>query len=332
MSTILPLFKNGNSFREPAPLKMEIRSIVSRLFRPRQRRVGIYQKNSPLFKLPLEIRNEIYMYIFASALVHDRTNEPFSDWDHLLLTCRGIETEMVSLPVEPIISLVQVNWGDHFQSCPLRVTYTVDEKDQSNLRIAIPRIMWEWYASSLPFWIPRFISPLFRIFTDTVTIQTYEHRTGHPNLYPVSSTMDDTVMFLQLLAIAYARIAPILSSMQTIWRYRNAKQPSKRTSGDLMPPPCRDLFNAKRVEFICDLGQNDDFRSAWIPPEYAKGARLLTSIKNTSIGFNVRGKCLLHVSVDGRTIFDGFVWESDTRFRRVNSDTRTPMWISRFVR
>ncbi|KAF2438918.1 hypothetical protein P171DRAFT_490955 [Karstenula rhodostoma CBS 690.94] len=316
---------------------MGIRSTISKIF-GRRRGLEVYQKNSPLFKLPLELRNDIYMYIFASALVHDQTFEPLSDWDRLLLTCHGIKNEMVSLPAQPIISLVQLDWEDSFPSCPLRITYTVDEQGKSNLDIAIPRIMWERHAPSLPNWIPHFISPLFRIVTDIVTIQTYEHRHRHPNLFLPDSSLDDVVVFLQLMAIAYARIAPLPLDLRSIW-YEAATEPWNQPSPalvssswchtgepssekQLMPPPCRDFFNAKRVEFIRDFGQIDEVRSAWIPPEYVKGVRLLSVLKN-DLGFDIRGRCLLHVGSDRRTLLDGFAWESDTRFRKVDTNTRS---------
>jgi hypothetical protein len=289
-------------------MKMRIRAAISQLFRRVGRRTEMYQKKSPFFKLPLELRSEIYMYIFASALIHQPTREPLSDWDRLLLTCRGIKYEMESLPAIPIIALVTANWLDHFPSTPLEVTYTIDDHEQRNLSVAFPSEMYGKHSNSLSLLIPVYISPLFRIFADVITIRSYEHGIPGPTILPLG--VYDAIIFEQLMGMAFARVPFVVSAYKEIRR-------KERNIIPIIPPPCRNYLNTNRVEFFCRSREDKEIWNKWVALGYGRESRVLRN-SGKSMTIQVRGRCLLRPCEDGPKpfrLFDGFVWESDTRFQ-----------------
>ncbi|KAF1977514.1 hypothetical protein BU23DRAFT_298530 [Bimuria novae-zelandiae CBS 107.79] len=183
------------------------------------------QGQCSFFSLPLELRNEVYMYIFASSLVHEPSKEPLTDWDNLLLTCRQIKYEMERMPATPIIALVATVWTDNFPGTPLRIERIANSNSTYGtqfLTVAMPRAMFQASPRDhLLEYISMYISPLFRIFTEKLLITLYDDGSPLVNQLPdLVFTLDDIV-----------------------WgRYRGLS-----TANNVGGAPCRNYFNANEV-------------------------------------------------------------------------------------
>ena len=144
------------------------------LFTPfRQRRQPQPQLQSSLFNLPLELRFEIYTYVFAASMVHDPQEHT---WDNLLLSCRQAKLEMESLPAAPIMSMVESLWSQEFPHHPLSTFMTFKNGRVSEMCVGIPRRIFgtEPYCYHIP-GIPDYVTlPLFRIYSEAFTLCIYD--------------------------------------------------------------------------------------------------------------------------------------------------------------
>jgi hypothetical protein len=161
------------------------------------------QLQSPLFSLPLELRNQIYTDVFTSSIISikERTDEPLSDWDNLLLTCHQAKFEMESIPAKPIIDAVQAQWESYVLNAPLRIKTTYDDTTLTELEIGIPRALFQPKLEKASYtYIPIFISPLFRLFSTTLIIKVGDD--GTPLVYLRDLLCD---IFQPVFATVWAR-------------------------------------------------------------------------------------------------------------------------------
>ncbi|KAF2477151.1 uncharacterized protein BDR25DRAFT_349044 [Lindgomyces ingoldianus] len=208
-----------------------IKKILVKFFGSRTR--VLPQPQSLFLTLPLEIRHMIFMYVFASSMIHERDNNSLSTWDHLLLSCRQVKIEMESMPAQPIISLVNTHWRKRFPNHPLNISAVTKNGVVQDLVVAIPRaVLQPAYRKKIRTYIPDYISPLFRIYADTLTLMI--HDDGSP-LVNMNSVPVYEHMLRQILSTLWARerTLPLLAK--------------KCRVKILPPPPSRNYFNAKKV-------------------------------------------------------------------------------------
>ncbi|KAF2240381.1 hypothetical protein BU26DRAFT_526035 [Trematosphaeria pertusa] len=278
------------------------RSIGSRLAKVfgLRRRIQL-QPQSAFLSLPLEIRHQIYLYAFASSMIHEPEKTPLSTWDHLLLSCRQVKMEMGSAPAQPIISLVVGHWKQTFPNHPLQVSATVKDGVVRELAIGVPRaVLQPAYQHLVASYIPDYISPLFRIYTDTLTLKI--HDDGSP-LVDTTRVPVPYHMFGQILSIVWARERTLSS-----WGRKIFKNP-------LPPPPSRHYYNAKKI-VVNWQGSLAGMQSRHISLllcmylEWAlsKPVRRVIHLRHRRFVLNWVDKS--HFCIEGVS------WESKTRFRR----------------
>ncbi|KAF2464442.1 uncharacterized protein BDR25DRAFT_96328 [Lindgomyces ingoldianus] len=258
------------------------------------------QRKSRLLNLPLEIRNEIYMYVFASSLVNEPDEKPLSTWDHLLLCCRQVKKEMESMPSQPIIGLVKAHWEEEFPKHPLQVSATIEDGKVQELVVAIPRAVFQpAYKEQVATYIPDYVSPLFRIFTEKLTLTI--HDDGAPLIH--SGHVPVYELFSQVLSLVWARDPTMTRLGRKIY------------SNPLPLPPCRNFFNTRRLAIRWE-GHMVPWQGTHHRVLFLMGLEWFFSKPwRSRIGLRSRQFTL---SWEDRThyIIEGVSWESSSRFRR----------------
>jgi hypothetical protein len=148
--------------------------MLSKLFQRRQ--PPRPQLHSGLLKLPLELRYEIYTYVFAYSMIYELGSELLSPWDNLLFSCRQVKQEMESIPASPIIAMVDTLWTEEFPQHPLCVSTIFKDGHISEINVGIPRSLFHGrdYCSQSSISIQAYVFPLFRLFTDTFTLRIHD--------------------------------------------------------------------------------------------------------------------------------------------------------------
>lgn len=227
-----PRKKAKSSIVARSPPSRSLKGTLARLFGIKLR--ARPQPQSGFFsRLPLELRHEIYAYVFASSMIHERTRDLLSSWDHLLLSCRQAKAEMESMPAQPIVAAVQAHWLVKFPNNPLNVRFTVKEGRVDELIIGVPRTVLQYqYRHQIRRYIPDYISPLFRIFADSLTLTIYDD--GSP-LIDVRRVHVNYHIFSQILSTVWARERKLLLLGKKYFTH------------PLPLPTSRNYFNSKKV-------------------------------------------------------------------------------------
>jgi hypothetical protein len=291
--------RDKNAIKKTTFLPIQkVRAKFLNLFR-REQHPGL-QSASSLFSLPLEIRLEIYLYVFASSMIHEPTYKPLSTFDSLQLTCRQAKVEMESLPVVPVISIVQAHWNNYYPLNPLHISATVDNNHVSEMIVGIPRSLFQAdHQCEIPFYIPFFISPLFRIFTDTLTLKILDD--GSPL---IDDTWDIVVVYL------YRQIQSI------VWSREHRRIVRSHIWPPLKPSPSRNFLNTKKLIVTWEGALDGEvemwpiwrfwYRNCDQAFFYPFRRRIGLSAKKRTGGWSEEGNFHVHT----------ITWESGTRFRR----------------
>jgi hypothetical protein len=259
------------------------------------------QSQSRLFTLPLEIRFEIYTFVFASSMIHEPTKEPLSTWDRLLLSCRQVKMEMESLPVHPIITMVHAHWKEHFSPHVLRISGSISNGRMIDMKVNLPRgVFQEEFEGKILTYLPTYISPLFRIYTDSLTLGIYND--GSPSIASVLNKVTLDEFYVQLQSI--------------IWSREHSNLVRSFICPSVTPPPSRNFLNTKKFLFSWTDAIDDNIViSSTTVLGLLKIFEVLMKPIRMRIGLSERKMVGERVSKK-YFAYHTFVWESETRFRR----------------
>lgn len=214
---------------------------------------------------------------------------------------------MDSLPPWQIIFIVQNNWEDHF-GLPfqaLHVTYSPSKPgEESNLCIAVPyHLFGKGYEDLIQDYVPKFISPLFRLRVDTIKITLLNDGTLSPvwNLMTVNWQYSPHECIMQILKILTAR-EPMLTML---YRRRGRWSPS------------RNYFNCKRLimdcgevpAYVCSKREKTRYRLGLLLE------RVTSKPFRMTIGMHAR-RDITQWREDGNLYLWGAEFTSEKRFKR----------------
>lgn len=274
-----------------------LRGTLGRVFRIQQHPHS--QLESRLFKLPLELRQQIYMYLFADSLIYNENRDPLTDWDYLLLSCRRVKNEMESLPVRPIFDALEKLYNRPY--CPFKAQLTANYKDgQVDEIIArVPRAVLQ-PESKYRIWhyVPDYLSPLFRIHTNTLTFEIIDDGTPQVNLRKVPVEMD-----------LYFRMYGVM-----LGRHRKLRRIVNRTPLLEMSPSCtRNYLNCKKL--VVHWGDTFQRPIAFSGIDHALEETFRASFSLVWVWMRIKFSNIYEKREDGTWVLRGVIWKSSNRFR-----------------
>jgi hypothetical protein len=91
------------------------------------------------FKLPYELREQIYVYSFASSRVAWSNWEDDGSWDALALVSRQIKNELDHIPMRLLLAPLKATWAHSGASFPIYITSYPEYCNTGNIAVYIPR-------------------------------------------------------------------------------------------------------------------------------------------------------------------------------------------------
>jgi hypothetical protein len=127
----------------------------------------------PFLNLPYEIREDIYLYAFASSRIHFTRKENDMSWDALALACRQIKTELEDIPLRRLMIPIEGSWARSGAESPLHVSVTTPSGEGLRIIVRVPRSALATYSWTLF----RLLSALLSFKTERTTIALYDDGT-----------------------------------------------------------------------------------------------------------------------------------------------------------
>jgi hypothetical protein len=91
------------------------------------------------FKLPYELREQIYVYTFASSRVAWTDWEDAESWDTLALVSRQIKNELDHIPMRLLLGPLKAAWAHSGAPFPIYITSYPKYGNTRNIAVYIPR-------------------------------------------------------------------------------------------------------------------------------------------------------------------------------------------------
>jgi len=136
---------------------------------------------SSFLELPYELRENIYIYAFASSKIHFTYENRYRGWDCLAMTNRQIRCELNSIPIRLLVAPIEATWARSDALYPIHIKIDIENRERSRLMVLLPRSV-----LSINSWLLyRVLSAVLTIKTERTTISLYDDGTSLLELFKI---------------------------------------------------------------------------------------------------------------------------------------------------
>jgi len=129
---------------------------------------------SYFLQLPYELRENIYIYAFASSKIHFSYENRYRGWDCLAMTNRQIRFELDSIPLRLLVAPIEATWARSDAMYSMHVRIDAKNRERSRLTVLLPRSV-----LSINSWLLyRLLPAVLSIKTERTTISLYDDGTS----------------------------------------------------------------------------------------------------------------------------------------------------------
>jgi hypothetical protein len=211
---------------------------------------------------------------------------------------------MESLPVAPIISMVKALWSQECQY-PLHIFSTHDNGLVSELSVGLPRAAFVGEKpEQLQVWIPTYVFPLFRLYSQSLTISIYDDKSKLIPLFGYSSKEYLNADAIMNMILAFAFAAP-LPGRRVPRRVARSRRPAATRT--------RHYLNSKKLVLSWEGAFDNPYLVRRLPPV----------LEPLIYGLDDLGRALLRLPVlkldftqEAKNAMGSVEFKSKRRFRR----------------
>jgi hypothetical protein len=153
-------------------------------------------------ELPYELREDIYLYVFASSKIHYTVRKEDRGWDCLAMTCHQIRAEFDAIPVRLLIAPIEATWAKSGAIFPIHISTDGAKREESKIIVRVPRSECRPLAVNA-FLLFRLLSVVLAFKTARTTISLYDDGTPLLSLPDVKVFLCLTHSFLFLRITDY---------------------------------------------------------------------------------------------------------------------------------
>ena len=168
------------------------------------------KRTSPLLNLPYDIREQIYLYAFASAKIRCTTWKQEKDWSALALACRKVKTELDKIPMRLLTSPIEATWASSGAWFPIHIITDAASAGRLRVSVRVPRSALMTVSELLC----RLSSAVLAFESERTTIALYNDGTPPLNLSHVVEFFHYTQCIIYLRCTLYYPLSSQLTIVE----------------------------------------------------------------------------------------------------------------------